>query len=63
MKSTKNYSEIELDIIFNKTISLFRFIQGKDVFEMYYKHNLAKVFYIIVIFLTAAFIAWQVGFN
>ena len=35
-------SEAELDVIINSSISLFRFIQDKDVFERFFKTHLAK---------------------
>ncbi|CAD5233250.1 unnamed protein product [Bursaphelenchus xylophilus] len=38
----KECSEDELDHIMDKVILLFRFIQGKDVFEAFYKKALAK---------------------
>lgn len=38
----KDLSEEELEIILNKSIVLFRYIQGKDIFEAFYKKNLAK---------------------
>jgi cullin 3 len=31
-----------VDDILDKTITLFRFLQDKDVFERYYKQHLAK---------------------
>lgn len=39
---TKGISEDEVEVILEKTMSLFRFIQEKDVFEKYYKQHLAK---------------------
>ena len=36
------HSEQEVEIILDKTILLFRFLQDKDVFERYYKQHLAK---------------------
>lgn len=38
----KECSEEELDAVMDKVILLFRFIQGKDVFEAFYKKDLAK---------------------
>lgn len=35
-------SETEVDIVLDKTITVFRFITDKDVFERYYKGHLAK---------------------
>lgn len=32
----------ELDQLLDKAISLFRFLQDKDLFEKYYKQHLAK---------------------
>lgn len=31
-----------MDDVLDKTITLFRFLQDKDVFERYYKQHLAK---------------------
>uniref|UniRef100_A0AC34QXM2 Cullin family profile domain-containing protein n=1 Tax=Panagrolaimus sp. JU765 TaxID=591449 RepID=A0AC34QXM2_9BILA len=44
MKSAinKNVSEKEFDDLMDRVIVLFRFIQGKDVFEAFYKRDLAK---------------------
>lgn len=39
---TKGISEDEVEVILEKTMALFRFIQEKDVFEKYYKQHLAK---------------------
>lgn len=36
------HSEQEVEVILDKTILLFRFLQDKDVFERYYKQHLAK---------------------
>ncbi|KAK9710592.1 hypothetical protein K7432_008351 [Basidiobolus ranarum] len=41
-KGLKGKSEEEVDSLLDKTISIFRFIQEKDVFERYYKQHLAK---------------------
>ncbi|RUS17941.1 Cullin [Endogone sp. FLAS-F59071] len=41
-KGLKGKSEEEIDTVLDKTITLFRFIQEKDVFERYYKQHLAK---------------------
>ncbi|XP_042373284.1 cullin-4-like isoform X2 [Zingiber officinale] len=38
----KGTSEEELESILDKVLVLFRFIQGKDVFEAFYKKDLAK---------------------
>ncbi|WOL19607.1 cullin-4-like isoform X1 [Canna indica] len=38
----KGISEEELEIILDKVLVLFRFTQGKDVFEAFYKKDLAK---------------------
>lgn len=38
----KECSDEELDNLMDKVIVLFRFIQGKDVFEAFYKKDLAK---------------------
>ncbi|KAJ3297596.1 hypothetical protein HK104_000336, partial [Borealophlyctis nickersoniae] len=41
-KGLKGKSEEEVDAMLDKTITLFRFIAEKDVFERYYKQHLAK---------------------
>ncbi|PIL35566.1 transcription factor [Ganoderma sinense ZZ0214-1] len=41
-KGLKGKSETEVDIVLDKTITVFRFITDKDVFERYYKGHLAK---------------------
>ncbi|KAJ1565317.1 Cullin-3, partial [Nowakowskiella sp. JEL0078] len=41
-KGLKGKSEIEIDDLLDKTITLFRFLGEKDVFERYYKQHLAK---------------------
>lgn len=38
----KESSDEELDKLMDRVITLFRFIQGKDVFEAFYKKDLAK---------------------
>ena len=35
-------TETEVDVVLDKTITVFRFITDKDVFERYYKGHLAK---------------------
>uniref|UniRef100_A0A1I7XUR6 Cullin-4 n=1 Tax=Heterorhabditis bacteriophora TaxID=37862 RepID=A0A1I7XUR6_HETBA len=40
--ANKEASDEELDRLMDKVITLFRFIQGKDVFEAFYKKDLAK---------------------
>ncbi|EPB74347.1 cullin family protein [Ancylostoma ceylanicum] len=40
--ANKEASDEQLDQLMNKVITLFRFIQGKDVFEVFYKKDLAK---------------------
>ena len=35
-------SEVEIDIALDKTITVFRYLTDKDVFERYYKGHLAK---------------------
>jgi cullin 3 len=35
-------SEIEIELVLDKTMVLFRFLLEKDVFERYYKQHLAK---------------------
>ncbi|CDH58031.1 cullin-domain-containing protein [Lichtheimia corymbifera JMRC:FSU:9682] len=41
-KGLKGKSEDEVDQVLDKTITLFRFLCDKDVFERYYKQHLAK---------------------
>ncbi|KAG0182293.1 Cullin-3 [Apophysomyces sp. BC1021] len=41
-KGLKGKSEDEVDDVLAKTITLFRFLRDKDVFERYYKQHLAK---------------------
>ncbi|CAJ0909226.1 15863_t:CDS:2, partial [Entrophospora sp. SA101] len=41
-KGLKGKTEEEVDNVLDKTITLFRFIGEKDVFERYYKQHLAK---------------------
>ncbi|CAB4393214.1 unnamed protein product [Rhizophagus irregularis] len=41
-KGLKGKTEEEVDSVLDKTITLFRFIGEKDVFERYYKQHLAK---------------------
>ncbi|KAI9315665.1 Cullin [Dichotomocladium elegans] len=41
-KGLKGKSEDEIDQVLDKTITLFRFLCDKDVFERYYKQHLAK---------------------
>ncbi|KYQ93604.1 cullin C [Tieghemostelium lacteum] len=41
-KGLKGVSDEEIDVILDKILTLFRFIQEKDVFEKYYKQHLAK---------------------
>ncbi|KAJ3208796.1 Cullin-4 [Entophlyctis luteolus] len=42
MKSGKGTSESETEDVLDQCLALFRFIQGKDVFEAFYKKDLAK---------------------
>lgn len=35
-------TEAEIEVVLDKTMVLFRFLQEKDVFERYYKQHLAK---------------------
>lgn len=35
-------SEQEVEVVLDKTMVLFRFLQEKDVFERYYKQHLAR---------------------
>eukprot|EP01132_Coremiostelium_polycephalum_P004125 gene4125-5161_t len=41
-KGLKGATDEEVDVILDKIIMLFRYIQEKDVFEKYYKQHLAK---------------------
>eukprot|EP00727_Mastigamoeba_balamuthi_P013771 m51a1_g9016 putative cullin c (746) ;mRNA; r:171252-174367 len=41
-KGLKGVSDDETDVILNKVMMLFRFVQDKDVFERYYKQHLAR---------------------
>lgn len=41
-KGVKGMSEQEIEMVLDKTMVLFRFLQEKDVFERYYKQHLAK---------------------
>ncbi|KAL6049859.1 Cullin-3A isoform A [Balamuthia mandrillaris] len=41
-KGLKGVSEEEVEVILDKVMMLFRYIQEKDVFEKYYKQHLAK---------------------
>lgn len=41
-KGLKGKTEQEVDTVLEKTVSLFRYISDKDVFERYYKTHLAK---------------------
>ncbi|XP_028415376.1 cullin-3-A-like [Dendronephthya gigantea] len=41
-KGVKGLSEQEIEVVLDKCMVLFRYIQEKDVFERYYKHHLAK---------------------
>lgn len=41
-KGVKGMSEQEIEMVLDKSMVLFRFLQEKDVFERYYKQHLAK---------------------
>ncbi|XP_021940248.1 cullin-3-A, partial [Zootermopsis nevadensis] len=41
-KGVKGMTETEIELVLDKTMVLFRFLQEKDVFERYYKQHLAK---------------------
>ncbi|XP_039250181.1 cullin-3-A-like isoform X2 [Styela clava] len=41
-KGLKGLSESEVEVVLDKTMVLFRFLQEKDVFERYYKQHLAR---------------------
>ena len=35
-------TEQDINLVLDKTMALFRFLQEKNMFEHYYKHHLAK---------------------
>ncbi|GAB2297208.1 hypothetical protein Dimus_031321 [Dionaea muscipula] len=41
-KGLKGFSEEDVEIVLDKVMMLFRYLQEKDVFEKYYKQHLAK---------------------
>lgn len=41
-KSNKSMQDVELDVILNQIIVVFRYIEDKDVFEGFYKKRLAE---------------------
>ncbi|KAG9315306.1 Cullin [Chiua virens] len=41
-KGLKGKTDIEVDLVLDKTITVFRYITEKDAFERYYKNHLAK---------------------
>ncbi|KAI8821887.1 Cullin [Fimicolochytrium jonesii] len=41
-KGLKGKSEEEVDALLDRTVTIFRFVQEKDIFERYYKQHLAK---------------------
>lgn len=41
-KGLKMLSEQEVEVVLDKTMALFRFLQEKDVFERYYKQHLSR---------------------
>ncbi|KAF8968105.1 Cullin-domain-containing protein [Flammula alnicola] len=41
-RGLKGKTDMEIDIVLDKTITIFRFIAEKDIFERYYKGHLAK---------------------
>ena len=41
-KGVKGMTEQEIEVVLDKTMVLFRYLQEKDVFERYYKQHLAK---------------------
>ncbi|XP_022902234.1 cullin-3 isoform X2 [Onthophagus taurus] len=41
-KGVKGMSEHDIEVVLDKSMVLFRFLQEKDVFERYYKQHLAK---------------------
>jgi cullin 3 len=41
-KGVKGMTESEIELVLDKSMVLFRFLQEKDVFERYYKQHLAK---------------------
>lgn len=42
IKFPPQMTEAEIEVVLDKTMVLFRFLQEKDVFERYYKQHLAK---------------------
>lgn len=42
LRGEKGASEIELEAVLDKVMLLFRYLQGKDIFEAFYKKHLAK---------------------
>ncbi len=41
-KGVKGMTEQDIELVLDKTMVLFRFLQEKDIFERYYKQHLAK---------------------
>ena len=41
-KGVKGMTEQDIELVLDKTMVLFRFLQEKDIFERYYKQPLAK---------------------
>jgi len=41
-KGVKGMTEQDIELVLDKTMVLFRFLQEKDMFERYYKQHLAK---------------------
>lgn len=41
-KGLKGKTELEVDVVLDKAITLFRYVQDKDVFERYYKKHLSR---------------------
>jgi cullin 3 len=41
-KGVKGMTEQDIEMVLDKTMVLFRFLQEKDMFERYYKQHLAK---------------------
>jgi len=42
MSYSAKLSEQEIEVVLDKTMALFRFLQEKDVFERYYKQHLGR---------------------
>lgn len=45
----KGLTSEELDKLLDRVMELFRFVQGKDVFQAFYKKHLARVCVLVVV--------------